>query len=144
MATSKLLAGELPASIQSGLDQFCERLRTSLGDQLVSVVLYGWAVKEEYSEENPDVNVMVVVDSASVETLDRVGKPIRKGLRNVRLAPLVLSEDDVRRSTDVFPTQVSLACSTIIASCTARTYSPICRFLGNICGYAVSRKSRTL
>jgi len=103
MATSKLLAGELPASIQSGLDQFCERLRTSLGDQLVSVVLYGWAVKEEYSEENPDVNVMVVVDSASVETLDRVGKPIRKGLRNVRLAPLVLSEDDVRRSTDVFP-----------------------------------------
>jgi len=105
MATSEPLAGRFPAPIQSGLDRFCERLQKALGDQLVSVVLYGWAAEEKFSNLNagPDVNVLVVVDSASAETLDRIAKPIRKGVAKFRLAPLVLSEDDVRRSTDVFP-----------------------------------------
>jgi len=105
MAASEPLAGKLPASVQSGLDRFCERLQKTLGDQLVSVVLYGWVAEEKFSnlKVSPEVNVMVVVDKASIETLDRIAKPIRKGVSKFRLAPLVLSEDDVRRSTDVFP-----------------------------------------
>jgi hypothetical protein len=103
MTSSETLAGGLPASMQSGLERFCERLQKALGDHLVSAVLYGWAAEEEYSQGSPDVNVMVVVDNASVETLDQMGKPVRKALNEFRLALLVLSEDDVRRSTDVFP-----------------------------------------
>ena len=52
MATSEPLAGKLPASIQAGLDPFCERLQKALGDQLVSVVLYGWAAEEECTKGN--------------------------------------------------------------------------------------------
>jgi len=94
---------DCPASVQEELQRFCNQLKEALGDGLVSVILYGGLAKDEYEPRTSDVNVMVVLKEVTVEVLDRAVSPVQEGLRAFRLAAMVLSENDLRRSTDVFP-----------------------------------------
>jgi len=94
----------LPKKLQSHLDRFCSQLEKSMGDSLISVVLYGGLARgDEYNPRWSDVNVLVVLDRATVDRLDKIASPIRKAVRRFHLSPLVLSERDLRRSADVFP-----------------------------------------
>lgn len=95
----------IPAEVGEGLDRLCQGLREALGDQLVSVILYGGLAKGEYAQPNSNVNVMIVVKEASVEVMDRALPPVQAGMRDLRLAVMFLSEGDLRRSADVFPTK---------------------------------------
>jgi predicted nucleotidyltransferase len=91
------------ASVHEGLERFCGQLREALGEELVGVILYGGLAKGEYAPSSSDVNVMVVLSEITLEALDRAVEPISQARRDVHLAALVLSEDDLRSSTDVFP-----------------------------------------
>lgn len=93
---------ELPSTIRERLEHFCNQIRVSLEDQLVSVIVYGAAVRKP---ETPpaNVNVMIVLKSMSVEALDRLAGPIQLARRSIGLTPLILTEDDLHSSTDVFP-----------------------------------------
>lgn len=93
----------LPKAVQQGLDQFCSKLQEALGDQLVSIVLYGGLARGEYAPKNSDVNVLVVLKEVDVDVLDRVAPHVRRGARKHRLSVLLLSEKNLRTSTDVFP-----------------------------------------
>ena len=93
----------LPASIEQGLMRLCGLMQEALGGHLLSIVLYGGLAKGEYVSDASNVNVMVVLDEVTVEALDKVAPIIQGGVRDFRLAVLVLSEDDLRRSTGVFP-----------------------------------------
>ena len=103
MASNESLEGQLPAAVQSGLDQFCEKMQSALGDQIISIVLYGGFVEKDFIPENTTVKVMVVLKAVSVELLDQAAIPVQVGCREFGLAVLLLSEDELRRSTDVFP-----------------------------------------
>ena len=93
----------LPASVREGLARLCAHLQEALGEQLVSVVLYGGLAKGEYTPDTSDVNVMVVLSEVTVTALDKAAPIVQGGVRDFRLAAMVLSEDDLRRSTAVFP-----------------------------------------
>ncbi len=95
----------LPTEVSEGLDRFCAQLRDALADRLVSIVLYGGLAKGEYAPPSSNVNVMVVLKDATVETLDKLVSPVQQGIRDFRLAVMVLSEADLRRSAAVFPTK---------------------------------------
>ena len=94
---------KLPEPIQSNLDRFAEQLLEALGEDLVTVVLYGDSLEGEFLPEMCDVNVMIVLTYVTITSLDRAAKSVQFGMREFRLTPLVLSEDELRRSTDVFP-----------------------------------------
>ena len=95
---------DLPATVQKGLERFCNRLQDALGDRLESIIVYGeLAKKEQYQSRTSTANVLVVVKEVSVEVLAQIAAPLRKGVRDFRLAAMVLSEDELRSSTDVFP-----------------------------------------
>jgi hypothetical protein len=96
---------DLPLATREALDGFSAAVRDALGDNLVALVLYGGIAKGEFSPATSDVNLMLVVRDATTATLDRLVGPIQQALRDCRLAPMVLTEDDLRRSTDVFPTK---------------------------------------
>lgn len=103
MKPDDTLEEALPALVREGLRRLCVSLQEALGEQVVSVVLYGGLAKGEYAPDTSDVNVMVVLDEVTVAVLDKAVPVIQSGVRDFRLAPLVLSEDDLRRSTAVFP-----------------------------------------
>ena len=94
---------QVPASVRTGLERFCTQIQDGLGDALVSIVLYGDLVRGDYAPSTSDVNVMIALREVGVELLDRAAPAVRKAARACRVAVLVLTEEDLRRSTDVFP-----------------------------------------
>jgi len=103
MAPESQVDTVLPATVREGLESFCAGLQDALGDQLVSIVLYGGLAKGEYVPGSSDVNVMLVFREATVEVLDRAAPPVRRGMLEFALSVLVLTEEGLGRSTDVFP-----------------------------------------
>lgn len=89
--------------MQEILDQLVARLRKAYGERLVSVVLYGSAAAGDGQDRFSDLNVLCVLDRMTpLELAD--GEPIVRWWRERgNPAPLLLSEEEVRGSTDAFP-----------------------------------------
>jgi predicted nucleotidyltransferase len=93
----------LPAPVREGLTKLCGQLQDALGERLIAVVLHGGLARGEYAPHSSDVNVMLVLREATVEELDMAMSPVRQGMRDFRLSVMVVTEEGLRRSTDVFP-----------------------------------------
>jgi hypothetical protein len=103
MGTDVLSELDLPMATRDALERFRGELEAALGERLVAVVLYGGIAKGEYAPLTSDVNAMVVLQDATTATLDQLVAPVQEGMRDCRLAVMVLTEEDLRHSTDVFP-----------------------------------------
>ena len=103
MTTSDTIELQLPAMVKEGLALLCDQLRESLGDNLLSLALYGGAAKAEHIAETSDVNVVILLDKVTVKALDSIVPIIQAGVRDFRLTAMLMSESDLRRSTEVFP-----------------------------------------
>jgi predicted nucleotidyltransferase len=95
----------LPDLVAQHLAPWCDRAKSALGDALVSLVLYGGLAKGEYVTGRSDVNLLLVLSRIDAELLDRLTPLASQGVRDFRLALFVLTEQDVVRSADVFPTK---------------------------------------
>lgn len=85
------------------LQQLVERMTKVFGDRLVSIVLYGSAAGGEHDGNFSDLNVMCVLKQITIAEL-RDSEPVFhwwRGQHNP--SPLLLSEEEVRKSTDCFP-----------------------------------------
>jgi predicted nucleotidyltransferase len=103
MTSSDTAEAALPAVVREGQARLCTQLQETFGKQLVSVVLYGGLAKGEYVPDTSDVNVMIVLDEVTVSALDKAAPIIQGCVRDFRLSAMLLSESDLRRSTEVFP-----------------------------------------
>jgi len=88
--------------MQPVLDQIVERLRTALGDRLLSVVLYGSSVTGDQQQGYSDLNVLCVLTDITPRELAAVSPIFRwwRGLGNP--APLLLTRREFETSTDCF------------------------------------------
>ncbi len=85
------------------LNELVERLKKAYGDRLVSVVLYGSAAVGDHSGRFSDINVLCVLSQVTPRELGE-GQPIVQWWREKgNPSPLLLSEEEVRTSTDCFP-----------------------------------------
>lgn len=98
-------APPIPAPVESALEKFCATLQTALGDQLLSVLLYGGLAKGEFIAQSSDVNVLVVLRQVTVELLDRMIPAIDQARIEIRLSLLTLAQSDLEVSSDLFPTK---------------------------------------
>lgn len=85
------------------LTEVVERLQKALADGLVSVVLYGSGAVPEGKDKYSDYNVLCVLKRITPAELG-ASEPVFRWWREMgNPAPLLLSEDEVRTSTDCFP-----------------------------------------
>jgi hypothetical protein len=77
-----------------------------LGDDLVSLMLYGSAARGTHVPGRSDVNVLLVVRDASAATLNRAAPALNDWIALARTPPLIQSEADWKASADVFPIEV--------------------------------------
>ncbi len=84
------------------LNQLLEKLNKTLGDRIVSVVLYGSAASGDHHEGFSDLNVLCVLNEITVPELER-SEPVFRWWREKRNpSPLLLSERELATSTDCF------------------------------------------
>jgi hypothetical protein len=84
------------------LEDLVGQLRAAYGGDLRSVVLYGSAAAGEHIAKRSDYNVLVVVDSLSLEKLGAAAAVARAWLEVGNPAPMTLTTREWRGSADVF------------------------------------------
>lgn len=85
------------------LKELTRRLTTAFGERLVSVVLYGSAATGDWNEHSSDLNVLCVLSRLSPAELSDSEPVVRWWREKGNPPPLLLTEEEVRTSTDCFP-----------------------------------------
>ncbi|HWR35421.1 MAG TPA: hypothetical protein VN622_06070 [Clostridia bacterium] len=87
--------------VQRTIDEFVSMMKTKAGENLLSMIVYGSAATNEYSEKYSDVNILCVLARLDGEDLRNIASAMQWWERHGRAA-LVLSLDELTRSADVF------------------------------------------
>jgi hypothetical protein len=82
--------------------EFAGRLAEVYGQGVRSVVLYGSAAREQFQQGTSDLNVLVLLDRVDAGAIGRGSALAREWVGQGNPPPLLLSEDELRRSLDIF------------------------------------------
>ncbi len=91
--------------MQKYLNEFSETLQSLSGENLISLILYGSAVKGENISQQSDINVMVVFREFTLEKLSFLEKIIRRAQRKAKINPVFWTAEELKSSADVFPVE---------------------------------------
>ena len=89
------------------IERFVAELRTALGEELESIVLYGSIPRGEAREGVSDVNLLVLLRSAGPVTLARGAPAAQRWREETGAVPLLFTPREWSRSADVFPVEVA-------------------------------------
>ncbi len=92
----------LSDKLKNILLSFVQRLKNIYEQDLISVVLYGSAASGEFTQRHSNINLLVVLNSVSLENLNKVSGTVNKGRFRI-LNPVFFTEDYIASSNDVFP-----------------------------------------
>lgn len=85
------------------LKEMSDRLKSQFGQRVVSLILYGSAASGDQDADFSDLNLLCVLDQLDAGTL-RQTEAVFRWWRDVNQpAPLLMSEEEVKASTDCFP-----------------------------------------
>ena len=88
--------------MEAKLTELVARLKAAIPDGLKTVVLYGSAVTGEFRAGHSDLNIVCVVDRADAALLEHSHGVADWWIRQGNPAPLFFTQDELRRSADVF------------------------------------------
>lgn len=90
----------IPKKLENNILVFVNSLKEIYGEDLISVNLYGSAASGEFVNKDSNLNILVVLKSADLESLKKSCKVLN---RFKRLTPIFLSQEYIASSTDIFP-----------------------------------------
>jgi len=90
-------------SADHALKELVEGLSTALGDRLMSVLLFGSKASGEFREGRSNVNVFVILATASEETLRLMAPPIRAWMKAGHAPPVFLAQDELKAYANNLP-----------------------------------------
>ncbi|MFO8056567.1 MAG: hypothetical protein R6V10_04660 [bacterium] len=82
---------------------FAKDAEEALGAELVSLILYGSAVRGDFVPGRSDLNFLIAFDKVTEPLLSRLEKPFTRWRKKGIGVPLVLARDHIRKSLDSFP-----------------------------------------
>lgn len=86
------------------LDDFAARIATALGSDLVSLLLYGSAARQPAAgSREPDAANTLLLVRSDARLFDRVSEPVQAWTKARHPAPLIMTEQEWRDSSDAFP-----------------------------------------
>ena len=84
------------------INEFISRLRAASGENLQCVILYGSAADGEFHPEFSNLNLLCVLRESSFAALTALAPAVVWWTRQKHHAPLLLTGEELQRSTDVF------------------------------------------
>jgi hypothetical protein len=89
--------------IEKRLAELIKRLQSAAGANLESVVLYGSAVRDDFSEQYSDLNLFCVLRDVGRTALQQLASTVEWWTQSEgQRPPLFLTESELRASADVF------------------------------------------
>lgn len=82
------------------------RLTEAVRDRLISVVAYGPAAHDDVYPAVRGEHLLIVVSDLSLDTVQRLGEPVRWWLKKGQPWPRLFSPDLLESSTDVYPIEM--------------------------------------
>jgi predicted nucleotidyltransferase len=89
--------------MEDKLLELVDRLKQAQGESLRSVILYGSAAAGEHNEHFSDLNVLCVLTHVTPDELGASASIFEWWRKLGNPSPLLLSEEELRTSTDCFP-----------------------------------------
>jgi predicted nucleotidyltransferase len=89
--------------VQSSLDHLIEDLRSTHGDNLASVVLYGSAAAGDYVQTRSDYNLLIALNRITPADLRQAQAPMRNWQRLGHPLPVYFTVEELNDAADVFP-----------------------------------------
>ncbi|MGA2903840.1 MAG: nucleotidyltransferase domain-containing protein [Candidatus Korobacteraceae bacterium] len=88
---------------ESKLQELVSRLQQACGENLMSVVLYGSAAREDFHEQFSDVNVLVVLQHLEPASFAAISAVLKWWSHEEKLRPpMIMTLEELRESADVF------------------------------------------
>ncbi|MGA9041948.1 MAG: hypothetical protein WB421_15555 [Terriglobales bacterium] len=84
------------------INEFVSKMQQSAGSNLLSVILYGSAANGEFHRDFSNVNLLCVLKENSFPALAAIAPAVEWWAGQKHHTPLVLSREELERSTDVF------------------------------------------
>jgi len=94
---------KIPKDPRDIFSEFTQDYKELCGDDLISIILYGSAVGQDYRPGKSDINFMIVLTENGIDHLDRMFDVVKKWRKRNVIPPLFLTEEYVKTSLDVFP-----------------------------------------
>jgi hypothetical protein len=96
--------------MQKILDQITSDTRQALGDNLISLVLYGSHARDE-AHERSDINLFIVVRDSHAAALEPLLRCVPGWIKKGAAAPVIFEEAQLARSQDTFALELAeMAC----------------------------------
>src|SRR5947209_7982438 len=89
--------------VRSALNHLVEDLRSTHGDNLASVVLYGSAAAGDYIELRSDYNLLIALNKITPADLRQAQAPMREWQRLGHPLPVYFTVEELKDAADVFP-----------------------------------------
>ena len=103
MSSAQWVIDGLPEGTQKLLRSYVQDLAKAFGDQLEAVLLYGSAVRGDFLPGRSNLNILLFVPSYEVAVLKKYAQVHKKWSKELVVAPLFLTRDDLQASAFVFP-----------------------------------------
>ena len=94
------------AAVEAQIAAFTRDVQAALGDRLLSLVLYGSAVGDDWVTQRSDLNVAVVVPRVTFDVLEALAPVIARWRRKRFALPLVADRDYLESARDAFPMEL--------------------------------------
>lgn len=101
--TKQELLRMLPGSVVPRLEELERALVTTLGSDLVALLVFGSAVRGDFRAGHSDIELMIVLKTAEPERLSAIANPLAMARYAIRVEPMILTSAEIPRAADVFP-----------------------------------------
>ncbi len=103
MASSVLHSLDLPEEVQEHLEKIRAQIHQDWSSVVDGLVLFGSAARGDFVAGRSNINLLVVVRSLTVDFMQGIGQLHRQWGKHQIVAPLVMTKDDLGRSSRLFP-----------------------------------------
>lgn len=85
------------------VEPHCKEMLKIHQKNILSILVYGSAVGVDYIPKKSNINLAIIFDNIKMADLDMSLKLVNKGRRKKIIAPLFLTDEYMKTSSDVFP-----------------------------------------